>query len=62
MNADELRNLNTAELAKKRTEFSQELFNMKFQLNTGRLENTGKLKTLRKSIARINTIINENRG
>ncbi|MEI7817790.1 MAG: 50S ribosomal protein L29, partial [Desulfuromonadales bacterium] len=34
-------------------------FNLKFQLHTGRLENTSKLKSLRKDIARINTILTE---
>lgn len=62
MNASDLRKLSAADLTDKRGELSKELFNMKFQLNTGRLENTGKLKLLRRDIARINTIINENRG
>lgn len=62
MNASELRKMSSADLTDKRGELSKELFNLRFQLNTGRLENTGKLKLLRKDIARINTIINENRG
>jgi len=51
-----------AELKQKRDELTQELFNLKFQLNTGRLENTGKLGAIRKDIARINTILTESRG
>lgn len=59
MKPKELRNLSSSDLTKKKGELVQELFNLKFQLHTGRLENTSKLKTIRQSIARINTILTE---
>lgn len=58
MKPNELRKISVEELQKKQIESTQELFNLKFQLHTGRLENTSKLKNLRKDIARINTILN----
>lgn len=62
MKANDIRKMVEAELKQKRDELTQELFNLKFQLNTGRLENTGKLGAIRKDIARINTILTESRG
>jgi len=62
MKPNELRNLSADELTKKQGELTQELFNLTFQLHTGRLENTAKLKTIRKDIARISTIITESKA
>lgn len=62
MKPNDIRKLNGAELQKKRTELTQELFNLTFQMNTGRLENTAKLGQIRRDIARINTILTESRG
>ena len=62
MKPSELRKLNTEELTKKQGDLTQELFNLKFQLHTGRLENTSKLKSIRKDIARVSTIITENKA
>jgi large subunit ribosomal protein L29 len=59
MKADELRNLSTEELQTKSKNMDQELFNLKFQLHTGRLENTSKVKSLKKDIARVKTLIRE---
>jgi large subunit ribosomal protein L29 len=59
MKANDLRKLLPEDLLKKQNESTKELFNLKFQLHTGRLENTSKLKNLRKDIARINTILTE---
>lgn len=59
MKPKELRNMTSSDLKNKKGELVQELFNLKFQLHTGRLENTSKLKTIRQSIARINTILTE---
>ncbi len=59
MKANELRKLSVEELVKKQGDLTQELFNLKFQLHTGRLENTSKLKNIRKDIARISTLITE---
>ena len=62
MKSSELRKLEAAELAAKDMEFAKELFNLKFQLNTGRLENTAKLSALRKDIARVKTLLREKSG
>ena len=59
MKVNELRKLNVEELQGKGKELAQELFNMKFQLHTGRLENTAKVEAVRKEIARVKTIIRE---
>jgi large subunit ribosomal protein L29 len=59
MKPNDLRKMTSEDLLKKQTESTQELFNLKFQLHTGRLENSSKLKTVRKDIARINTILTE---
>lgn len=62
MKPNELRKLSAEELIKKQGDLTQELFNLKFQLHTGRLENTSKLRTIRKDIARVSTIITENKA
>ncbi len=62
MKPNELRNMKAEELANKRSELTQELFNLKFQLHTGRLENSAKLKYIRRGIARINTVLAENKA
>ena len=62
MKPNELRNLQPEDLLKKQNESTKELFNLKFQLHTGRLENTSKLKNIRKDIARINTILTESKA
>ncbi|MCC5399971.1 50S ribosomal protein L29 [Staphylococcus aureus] len=55
----EIRELSTAEMVAKENEFKQELFNLRFQLATGQLENTARLRHVRKSIARIKTVLRE---
>ncbi|MDD5285250.1 MAG: 50S ribosomal protein L29 [Desulfuromonadaceae bacterium] len=62
MKPNDLRKLLPEELLKKQNESTKELFNLKFQLHTGRLENTSKLKNIRKDIARINTILTESKA
>ncbi len=62
MKANTLRDMSSDELKTKNTELTQELFNLKFQHHTGRLENSAKLSILRKDIARIKTILREKRG
>lgn len=62
MKANEIRKMDEAELKQKKNVLTQELFNLKFQLNTGRLENTAKLGEIRRDIARINSILTESRG
>lgn len=62
MKPNDLRKLSAEELTKKQGDLTQELFNLKFQLHTGRLENTSKLKSIRKDIARVSTLITENKA
>jgi large subunit ribosomal protein L29 len=62
MKIKDIRNLSIDELMAKNTELAQEFFNLKFQLHTGRLENTARISTLRKDIARAKTILREMKG
>jgi large subunit ribosomal protein L29 len=59
MKANELITQSVEELLNKEKDLEKELFNLQFQLHTGRLENTAKLSLLRKDIARVKTIIRE---
>jgi large subunit ribosomal protein L29 len=62
MKVSKLKEMSTDELQSKDREFTQELFNLRFQLHTGRLENTAKLAVVKKDIARVKTILREKRG
>lgn len=53
MKINEINELTTAEMLEKEKQFKEELFNLRFQLATGQLENTARLKEVRKTIARI---------
>ena len=53
----ELRNLDDTELSSKLREAKEELFNLRFQGATGQLENTARLRTLKRDIARINMVL-----
>ena len=55
----ELRNLADDELVAKLKEAKEELFNLRFQAATGQLESHGRLRAVRKDIARIYTIMRE---
>jgi len=57
--ATELRTLGDEELVNKLREAKEELFNLRFQAATGQLENNSRLKTVRKDIARIYTLMRE---
>lgn len=59
MKASEFRNLTTAEIEQKISGFKEELFNLRFQLATGQLDNPMRIKTVRKAIARAKTILHE---
>ena len=62
MKPTEMRELSEDELADKEAELKDQLFKLKFQHALGQLENTMKLKTIKKDLARIKTIQNENRS
>jgi large subunit ribosomal protein L29 len=62
MKSSELRDLSVEELEAKAREMRGELFNVRIRKTTGQLENTAKLSTLRRDIARAETILREKRG
>jgi large subunit ribosomal protein L29 len=55
----ELRELNLDELDMKLVETKQELFNLRFQLATGKQDNSARLGQVRKEIARVATVLRE---
>lgn len=55
----ELRTSNPQDLTKKLGDLKAELFNLRFQLATGQLENPMRIREVKKSIAQIKTIIRE---
>ena len=57
--AAELRNLGRDELLEKLSSAKEELFNLRFQAATGQLESHGRLRAVRKDIARIYTVMTE---
>ncbi|KQY60107.1 50S ribosomal protein L29 [Aeromicrobium sp. Root495] len=57
--AAELRGLGAEALEEKLREAKEELFNLRFQNATGQLDNTARLKTVRREIARIYTVLRE---
>ena len=57
MKAAELRELSTADLNVKLEEARSELFNLRFQMATSQLDNTARVKQVKKDIARIQTEI-----
>ncbi len=59
MKAKELRELSEDELINKEAELKDQLFKLKFQHALGQLENAMKLKSIKKDIARIKTILRE---
>ena len=56
---EDLRTQSAEELKAQLTEAKKELFNLRFQNATNQLDNTGRIKEVRKNIARIQTIITE---
>jgi large subunit ribosomal protein L29 len=57
--AAELRDADESELETRLAEAKQELFNLRFQIVTGQLDNSARLKTVRRDIARILTVLRE---
>jgi len=57
MKANEIKDLSIEELQAKAAELQQEMFNLRFQLHTGHLENTARISQLRKDVARVKTVI-----
>ncbi|EIA21534.1 50S ribosomal protein L29 [Listeria fleischmannii 1991] len=59
MKANDIRELSTTEIKDQEKALKEELFNLRFQLATGQLENTARIREVRKSIARMKTIVKE---
>ena len=59
MKANELQAMNTSELQDKVSELKEELFNLRFQLATGQLENTMVIKGVKRDIARCLTVLRQ---
>ncbi len=59
MKVNEIRKLSTAELTEKVAGLKEEVFNLRFQLATGQLENPMRIREVKKTIARIKTVQRE---
>ncbi|MBT2769519.1 50S ribosomal protein L29 [Staphylococcus warneri] len=59
MKAKEIRDLTTSEIEEQIKFSKEELFNLRFQLATGQLEETARIRTVRKTIARLKTVARE---
>jgi large subunit ribosomal protein L29 len=57
--SSEMRQLNDTELSNKLRESREELFNLRFQLATGQLEDFSRIDVLKKDIARCHTLLRE---
>jgi len=57
--ASEFREMEPEDLEVRLTETSQELFNLRFQVVTGQLENAARISQVRRDVARIHTILRE---
>lgn len=62
MKVDKLRDLTSQELNEKVIELKSELFNLRFQLVGGQLENPMRIKAVKKDIARVKTLMREKEG
>jgi len=59
--ADDFRAKSTDELSDQLVSMKKEQFNLRFQRANGQAENTGRIRILRRGIARIETVLNEQR-
>jgi len=59
MKAKELRELTREELVKKEADLQSELFNLRFRLATGQLDNPMTIKAVKKDMARVKTVIRQ---
>ena len=59
MNASELRGKTPDELREQLTQLKKEAFNLRFQQATNQLENTARMRQVKKDVARVKTILNE---
>ncbi|MGH1368058.1 MAG: 50S ribosomal protein L29 [Maritimibacter sp.] len=59
MNAQDLRDKSADQLNEQLAELKKEAFNLRFQQATGQMENTARMRTVRRDAARVKTILNE---
>ena len=59
MKANDFRNLTTVEIEQQINSLKEELFNLRFQLATGQLDNPSTISKVRKSIAKAKTVLRE---
>lgn len=59
MKANKIRELTDEELNKKVSDYKEELFNLRFQLATGQLDNPMRIREVKKNIARCKTILRQ---
>lgn len=59
MNAQELRDKTPDQLREELANLKKEAFNLRFQQATGQIENTARMRNVRRSAARVLTILNE---
>ncbi len=59
MNASEMRNKTPDELRDQLRQLKKEAFNLRFQAATNQLENTARMRNVRRDVARVNTILNQ---
>lgn len=56
MKVQEIKDLNDKDLEKKLSDLKEELFNLRFQMTTGQLDNVMRLRDVKRSIARVKTV------
>lgn len=59
MKASKIRELTDAELNKKVSDYKEELFNLRFQLATGQLDNPMRIRDVKRNIARCKTVLRQ---
>ena len=59
MRIEEIRKLSNEDIQKEIQSLKAKLFNLRFKQATGQLENTADIRTTRKTIARLSTVLNE---
>ena len=59
MDANELRNKTPDQLRDELAVLKKEAFNMRFQQATGQIENTARMRSVKREVARVKTILNE---
>ena len=59
MKTKDIKELTKEELLKRKKDLKEEMFNLRFQHSTGQLENTARMKVIKKDVARLETILRQ---